>query len=226
MPEKDESNEKILIDDEEKAKQEFLEELRNKNLEETIQLKKIQEAIKQKLDEKEAKKKEAEDKEAETKEVEAKEVEAQKIEDKKSETGQNIENQELKVNEKKEDKTKKDQEKKTEIVKSKEPALAVTSEAKATLLNMEKKETSFLSKILMSTVVDTAVSAVVSIVGVLLFNLILRLLAGYYIVDYEGVFIIAFLIVSILYPVVMQNSKFKKTFGQKFSKIHVEKGEE
>lgn len=236
MSEKDEANENILIDDEEKAKQEFLEELRNKNLEETIQLKKIQEAINQKLKEKEDEKKRKEEAEA----VEKANADAQmaSTENENADTENkdaNTETEDASVNTISEETDvdtstnvdeEKSEDKGTEIVKAEEPALAVTSEAKASLLNMEKKESSLLSKILTATVVDTIAIAAISAILVLLFNGLLRLLAGYYVADYEGVYIIAFLIVMILYPVLMQTSKYKKTLGQKLSKIHIKEGEE
>lgn len=236
MSEKDEANENILIDDEEKAKQEFLEELRNKNLEETIQLKKIQEAINQKLKEKEDEKKRKEEAEA----VEKANADAQmaSTENENADTENkdaNTETEDASVNTISEETDvdtstnvdeEKSEDKGTEIVKAEEPALAVTSEAKASLLNMEKKESSLLSKILTATVVDTIAIAAISTILVLLFNGLLRLLAGYYVADYEGVYIIAFLIVMILYPIIMQTSKYKKTLGQKLSKIHIKEGEE
>ncbi|WP_123053049.1 RDD family protein [Clostridium sp. JN-1] len=235
MSEKDESNEKILIDDEEKAKQEFLEELRNKNLEETIQLKKIQEAINQKLKEKEDEKKRKEE-EQERKEEEQKRMEeAEAIEKANAEaedaraeaqtTSTEDEDASTKSEEIKADEAE-SEDKGSEIVKSEEPVLAVTSEAKASLLNMEKKKSSFSLKILTATVVDTIVIAVISAIAVLLFNALLRLFTGYYVVDYEGVYMITFFIVMILYPVLMQTSKYKKTLGQKFSKICIKEGEE
>jgi cobalamin biosynthesis Mg chelatase CobN len=228
MSEKDESNEKILIDDEEKAKQEFLEELRNKNLEETIQLKKIQEAINQKLKEKEDEKKRKEE-EQERKEEEQKRMEeAEAIEKARAEaqtTSTEDEDASTKSEEIKADEAE-SEDKGSEIVKSEEPVLAVTSEAKASLLNMEKKKSSFSLKILTATVVDTIVIAVISAIAVLLFNALLRLFTGYYVVDYEGVYMITFFIVMILYPVLMQTSKYKKTLGQKFSKICIKEGEE
>lgn len=242
MSEKDESNEKILIDDEEKAKQEFLEELRNKNLEETIQLKKIQEAINQKLKEKEDEKKRKEEEQKKKEEEQKRKEEEQKrkeeaeaiekanaeAEDASAEaqtTSTEDEDESTKSEETKADEAE-SEDKGSEIVKSEEPVLAVTSEAKASLLNMEKKKSSFSLKILTATVVDTIVIAIISAIAVLLFNAFLRLLAGYYVVDYEGVYMITFFIVMILYPVLMQTSKYKKTLGQKFSKICIKEGEE
>lgn len=74
--------------------------------------------------------------------------------------------------------------------------------------------------------IDTAVTAVASVAALYLFNVLLRFLCGYYVVDFEGVYIITFLIILVLYPALMQNSKCGKTLGQKFSKLEVKEREE
>ncbi|AZV55856.1 hypothetical protein [Clostridium sp. AWRP] len=66
--------------------------------------------------------------------------------------------------------------------------------------------------------IDTAVSAVVSIAALYLFDLILRLIFGYYVSDMKGVFIILFVVILILYPIIMKGSKLNKTLGERFSK--------
>lgn len=75
-------------------------------------------------------------------------------------------------------------------------------------------------------VIDTSVTAIASIVALYLFDTLLRLLAGYYVVDFKGVYIITFIIILVLYPVLMQNSKCGKTLGQKLSKVEVKEREE
>ena len=80
------------------------------------------------------------------------------------------------------------------------------------------KKTGTLMRNLKVSFIDTAVSAVVSIAALYLFDLILRLIFGYYVSDMRGVFIILFIVILILYPVVMKSCKLKKTLGEKFAK--------
>lgn len=83
--------------------------------------------------------------------------------------------------------------------------------------NSNKKK-SLIPQNLKLSVIDTAVPAVISLALLYLFDLILRLLFGYYIADMKGMYIILFLIVLVLYPVIMRSCKFRKTLGEKFTK--------
>lgn len=69
---------------------------------------------------------------------------------------------------------------------------------------------------LKASIIDTITTSVVSVIGLYLFDLILRLLFGYRVVDMKGMFIIIFIIVLVLYPFVMSKTKYKVTLGQKF----------
>lgn len=165
MAEKDDNKDEFLIDEEE-AKKQFLEELKNKNLEETQQIEaaKIAKALE---------------------EAQAKEAA--------------------------ENKAKVDLQAETSVENN---------------IEVKKIDKSFLKKSLKASLIDTAVVALTSLASLYLFDLILRLLCGYYVADLKGVYIIVFLIMLILYPIIMQNSKFKTTIGQKFSKIAVVEREE
>ena len=79
---------------------------------------------------------------------------------------------------------------------------------------------------LKSAFIDTAVTGVVSVAALYLFDALLRLLFGYYVVDFKAVYIIVFLIILVLYPVLMESSKHGKTLGKKFIKIEVKEREE
>ena len=92
--------------------------------------------------------------------------------------------------------------------------------------NTERKGKSFFDGILKATLIDTAVTALASLLGVYIFDLLLRLLCGYYVVDFKGVYIILFLIILVLYPIIMQHSKQGKTLGQKIGKVEVKEREE
>ncbi len=110
--------------------------------------------------------------------------------------------------------------------KSEETDITVTEDTKLVTNNENKVHRKFSGNTIKATVIDTAVGAVVSLAGVGLLDLILRLLFGYYVVDYKGFYIIFLLIVLILYPLVMENTKFKKTLGQKFNKAEVQERNE
>lgn len=159
--------------DEEEAKRQFFEELKNKNMEET-----------KKLEEK-----------SKPKEGETAEGDSVNNESKEENVTDNIDNEDSTDNaeEKKEDR------------KNTKSSLALRK-FKATLI-------------------DTAISGLISLAGVYLFDFILRLLLGYYVADFKGVYIIIFFIILILYPTVMQNLKIGRTFGQKFSNVQVQEGE-
>ncbi|QXE20159.1 hypothetical protein [Clostridium sp. 001] len=88
-----------------------------------------------------------------------------------------------------------------------EPSEDKSSEKKGTLMRNFK-----------ASFIDTAVSAVISIAALYLFDLILRLIFGYYVSDMKGVFIILFVVILILYPIIMKSSKLNKTLGEKFVK--------
>ncbi|WP_446898805.1 hypothetical protein ACSVC9_02455 [Clostridium sp. LBM24168] len=74
----------------------------------------------------------------------------------------------------------------------------------------------FFNEKLKASIIDTITTSVISIIALYLFDLILRLIFGYRIVDMKGMFIIIFIIVLVLYPFVMSKTKYKATLGQKF----------
>lgn len=176
----EELKEDIMIDEEE-AKKQFLEELKNKNKKEQKRLIEIEEA---KIAAAKAAEAEAEAAEREA----AAKLEEEKNQDEKEE--------------------KKD--------------LAVVDEATAVAEKKSSVNSKILIESLISTVVDTAVVAVVAVVAVALFNAILKGLFGYYIVDYEGAYLIALFIFLILYPIIMKNTKLGETLGSKLNKAKVQ----
>lgn len=135
-------------------------------------------------------------------ELKNKELEEQKkLEEEKARFEEEQKNKEL------EEKNKQVEHINEEVPNKTEPSEDKSSEKKGTL--MQNFKVSFI---------DTAVSAVVSIAALYLFDLLLRLIFGYYVSDMKGVFIILFIVILILYPVIMKSSKFKKTLGEKFAK--------
>lgn len=84
--------------------------------------------------------------------------------------------------------------------------------------NKSNKKTGALIRNFKISLIDTVTSTVVSIAALYLFDLLLRLIFGLYVADMKGVFIIIFIIILILYPVIMRSSKLKKTLGEKFTK--------
>jgi len=105
-----------------------------------------------------------------------------------------------------------------------ETQLVISGETQ--LAKVEKKTNKEILNILKATLIDTTVTAVASIVAVYLFDALLRLILGYYVADFKGVYIILFLIILVLYPVLMRKLKSGKTLGQKFSKLEVKEREE
>lgn len=234
----DELKHEGLIIDEKEAKRQFLEELRNKNMQENkkkednntadnTNVKNSEAASNKESSIKEASIKEAIVDEIPNEEIISKEqIASSKDTESKKETVEEEEiiNEETKneevVNEEivnKEDTIELEESKDEETNKDEiSEDAALVSEGSDT---PSKERKSFLNSALKVSLIDTAVTALTSLVGVYLFDVILRLVFGYYVVDFKGVYIIIFLIILVLYPAIMQKSKYGKTLGQKFSKI-------
>lgn len=135
----------------------------------------------------------------------------EELKNKKLEEQKKLEEEKVRLEEEQKQKELEEQNKQEEHIKEvpnkTEPNEDKSSEKKGTLLQNFKVS-----------LIDTAVSAVVSIAALYLFDLILRLIFGYYVSDMKGVFIILFVIVLILYPVIAKSSKLNKTLGEKFTK--------
>lgn len=229
----DELKHEGLIIDEKEAKRQFLEELRNKNMQENEKKEdnntadntnvknseaasnkesSIKETVVDEIPNEEIISKEqiasSKDTESEKETVEEEEIinEEPKNEEVVSEEIVNKEDT-IKLEESKDEETNKD-----EILED----AALVSEGSDT---PSKERKPFLNSALKVSLIDTAVTALTSLVGVYLFDVILRLVFGYYVVDFKGVYIIIFLIILVLYPAIMKKSKYGKTLGQKFSKI-------
>lgn len=229
----DELKHEGLIIDEKEAKRQFLEELRNKNMKEDKKKEdndtadntnvknseaasnkesSIKETVVDEIPNEEIISKEqiASSKDTESKKETVEEEEIINEEPKNEEVvSEEIVNKEdtIELEEPKDEETNKD-----EISED----VALVSEGSDT---PSRERKSFLNSALKVSLIDTAVTALTSLVGVYLFDVILRLVFGYYVVDFKGVYIIIFLIILVLYPAIMQKSKYGKTLGQKFSKI-------
>lgn len=94
------------------------------------------------------------------------------------------------------------------------------------LVKVDKKTNKGALNTFKAALIDTAVTAVASVAALYLFDALMRLILGYYVVDLKGVYIITFLIILVLYPVLMKKLKDGKTLGQRFSKLEVKEREE
>ncbi|WP_411679893.1 RDD family protein [Clostridium thailandense] len=225
-------DEGILIDGKE-AKRQFLEELRSKNEEESR--KEEEEKNNQNNEDEEEKKKQF--LEEVRKNLEDKKVEGKKISEDdnlKIENKDIVDNNDDSKTEKSEGKVENDdQSSSEEISEDKVSEDKVSEENKEenvdTALvssdNTENKGKNLLDGTAKASLIDTALTAVVSVFGVYIFDLILRIF-GYYVVDFKGVYIILFLIILVLYPIIMHHSKQGKTLGQKIGKMEVKEREE
>lgn len=86
--------------------------------------------------------------------------------------------------------------------------------------NNKNLKRSLLIKELKVSLIDTAITIVLSVAALFLFDVILRLF-GYYVADLKGVYIIVLLIISFIYTPIMNISKHGKTLGQKLIKREV-----
>lgn len=222
----DELKHEGLIIDEKEAKRQFLEELRNKNMQEdkkkevnnsdddiSAENSKVvsneESSVKQEINEMPNEELKSKEEIASSKDTESN----KETVDEEEIINEEPKNEEV-VNE--EDTTELEEPKDEEINKDEilESAASVSEDSDPS----SKEKKSFLSSAFKTSLIDTAVTALASFVGVYLFNLILRLF-GYQVIDFKGVYIIIFLIILVLYPVIMQKSKYGKTLGQKFCKI-------
>jgi hypothetical protein len=196
MGENDENKDKLSVDEE--AKKQFLEELKNKNMEEKRRF----EEIKRKKEQEKEEQLKREEEEKQKKLLE--EQEAEKKLDESSLQSEKPQEEDTKIDNFKTDSA--------EI----EPVSKKKTSDRSTDLKVKNNLVPCNLKL---SIIDTAVSAVVSLACLYLFDLILRTLFGHYIADMKGMYIILFLIVSILYPVIMRSCKSRKTLGEKFAKV-------
>lgn len=228
----EELNHEELIIDEKEAKRQFLEELRNKNMQENKNKKSniadddVNVENSKKISNEELGIEETIDGELPNEESISKEqiASSKDMESEKETIKEEIENKEPKNEETaSEETTDKEETVEVEEIKDEDVKKDEILEGETLVLKDSdtaiKEKKSFLNGTFKVSLIDTAVTAVTSLAGIYLFDLILRLVFGYYVVDFKGVYIIIFLIILVLYPVIMQKTKYGKTLGQKFSKI-------
>lgn len=73
-----------------------------------------------------------------------------------------------------------------------------------------------------SIIIDQAISLGISVVALFIIDAIMRAF-GFYIENKEGMFIIFFVIVNVIYNTVMHGSKSSSTFGEKVAHLKVTK---
>jgi hypothetical protein len=74
-----------------------------------------------------------------------------------------------------------------------------------------------------STLVDIITTGLISVVGLFIFNAILKAAAGYYIKEVIPMFLIVYLIVALLYGSIMVSSKGADTIGKRVARLKVVK---
>lgn len=102
-----------------------------------------------------------------------------------------------------------------------EPTEEKVEEVTKSESTIEKSETEKLSfgRRLKATIIDQLVIGAIALIGMLLFDLILRLAGGLYVSDKLGIYLIAYAIINLLYPAIIESSKFGNTIGNKLSNI-------
>ncbi|QGU95467.1 hypothetical protein GOM49_10530 [Clostridium bovifaecis] len=73
----------------------------------------------------------------------------------------------------------------------------------------------------MSTIIDVIITGAISIAGLYIFDIILKVTAGYYVKEKISVLAIIYLIVTILYSSIMESSKTANTIGKRASNLKV-----
>lgn len=222
MTEKNDSQEQLSVD--EQAKQQFLEELKNKNMEEK---KKLEEFKNQQEKSQEEDELESTDEDNLLNEKESEEVDCESssepehivldenTEPEKEDTSEQDVADMEKGNEEDNLQPKIDENQIIDIENqvNADENKAIKGDKKAFY---SKFNIGLLPKSLRASIIDTVVTSVVSLAVLYLFDVILRLI-GYQVADMKGMYILIFIIVLILYPFIMTKFKYKKTIGQKFS---------
>lgn len=85
----------------------------------------------------------------------------------------------------------------------------------------EKTNKVSFSDALISTIVDVLIAGAISVAGLYIFDIILRLAAGYYVSDKISAFAIIYIIVTILYTTIMESSRSANTIGKKAANLKV-----
>lgn len=81
-------------------------------------------------------------------------------------------------------------------------------------VEINKIETKGFFARLISSIVDQCIVVACSLILILIMDGILRL-AGYYIDERVPIFFILYVLANIIYPTIMQGTRFKTTFGNK-----------
>ncbi|MBE6042902.1 MAG: RDD family protein [Clostridium thermopalmarium] len=71
----------------------------------------------------------------------------------------------------------------------------------------------------MSSILDILITGAISIAGLYIFDFILRIAAGYYVKEKVSVFLIIYLIVTLLYTTIMESSKSGNTIGKRAANL-------
>lgn len=74
-----------------------------------------------------------------------------------------------------------------------------------------------------ATIVDIITTGLISAVGLFIFNAILEAAAGYYVKEVIPMFLIVYLVVTLLYGSIMQSSKGSDTIGKRVARLKVVK---
>ncbi|MFL0194859.1 hypothetical protein ACJDU8_04620 [Clostridium sp. WILCCON 0269] len=218
MTEKNDNQEQLSVD--EQAKQQFLEELKNKNMEEKRKLEEFknqQEKNKsgdevENIDEDEIVNAEKEENESGNELEDINTDDTAEFEEEESNLVDTVGD----IDESKENEFRDELENNIEVMNKNE--IVNVNKEKNSKDKTNKMKISFLPKKLKASIIDTVITSLVSLGILYLFDAILRVI-GYQVVDMKGMFIIVFIIILILYPFIMSKCKYKKTIGEKFSEI-------
>lgn len=202
MTEKNDNQEQLSVD--EQAKQQFLEELKNKNMEEKRKLEEFKNRQEKSKLEDELKNVDEGDKQDES---------DMKDEDNEDNGDKSDDGKEEQDSNKEENGIAEVEDKVEEIVE-----LEDNIEENKLIVKEDKKVSSKfeIPKTIKISVIDTAITSIVSLGILYLFDAILRI-AGYEVADMKSMYILIFIIILILYPFIMSKFKYRQTIGQKFS---------
>lgn len=119
-----------------------------------------------------------------------------------------------------------DESEKEETKEAEEITENKSKEADAEAIEKPKKHKKGFMARLEATVVDEIIIGAVSYILLLVFDLIIRFGLGYYVSNMVSMYLVFFIIVSIVYPLIMECSKFGNTIGRKISGFEIVEAKE
>lgn len=105
---------------------------------------------------------------------------------------------------------------KEEVIELEEVKVEEDSERKDYAVTTKKKGNVFLKRF-EAVVIDQIFTGAVAYILLLVFDIAIRFGLGYYVENMVGMYLIFFIVCSIIYPLIIESTKLGSTIGRKFA---------